>query len=332
MTPLPIIAPIPTELIEQELHDGLMLRTTNRAGNVIYTFGASEAPNVMMELGRLREEAFRYYGGGSGQAVDIDRFDLEVPGYKQLIVWDPEQKKIIGGYRYILGEDIPIVDGRPDIASTKIFDLSPRFIKDYLPSMIELGRSFVRLEYQQARLSPKSIFALDNLWDGLGAVSMMHHKYEYFFGKVTMYKEYNVQARDLILYFLKQYFTRDQDLITPIYPITIDTTRDKMAAVISGRDFKEDYKRLNEAVRTLGVNIPPLVNAYIGLSSMMRYFGTSVNPDFSAVEESAILVPMSEISEDKKKRHMESFLRDAAKQLPQTLIQQIKRRLHLDQK
>lgn len=327
MTPEPIIAPIPTEIIAKELHSGLLLRKTNRASNEIYTFSAHEAPNVMRELGRLREEAFRYYGGGSGQSVDIDRFDLEVDGYKQLIVWDPEHKKIIGGYRYILGEDIKIVDGRPDIASAKIFDLSPRFIQEFLPKTIELGRSFVRLEYQQARLSPKSIFALDNLWDGLGAVSMMYHQYEYFFGKVTMYKEYNVQARDLILFFLRKHFTNTPELITPLNPISIHTPLQCLEDVVRGKDFKEDYHRLNQAVRALGVNIPPLVNAYMGLSSTMRYFGTSINPDFSGVEESAILVPFLEISEDKKKRHMESFLRDAAKRLPSALLQQIRRKL-----
>lgn len=327
MNPEPIIPPVPTDLIVEELHPGLMLRKTNRASNEIYTFGAHEAPNVMRELGRLREEAFRYYGGGSGLSVDIDRFDSEIDGYKQLIVWDPDQKKIIGGYRYILGEDIKIVGGKPDIASAKIFDLSPQFVKEFLPKTIELGRSFVRLEYQQARLSPKSIFALDNLWDGLGAVSMMYHQYEYFFGKVTMYKEYNVQARDLILFFLKKYFTQTPHLITPLNPISIDSDPRYLEEVVSGGNFKDDYRRLNQAVAKLGVNIPPLVNAYMGLSSTMRYFGTSINPDFSGVEESAILVPFLEISEDKKKRHMESFLRDAAKRLPSALLQQIRHKL-----
>ncbi|MDO4695687.1 GNAT family N-acetyltransferase [Porphyromonas sp.] len=323
----PIIDPIPTEVLEEELHPRFLLRKTNRANNEIYSFSAGEAPNVMQELGRLREEAFRYYGGGSGQAVDVDRFDLSSDGYKQLIVWDPEHKLIIGGYRYILGEDIKLIDGKPDIASARIFDLSPQFIEEYLPRTIELGRSFVRLEYQQARLSPKSIFALDNLWDGLGAVSMMHHQYEYFFGKVTMYKEYNTQARDLILFFLRKHFTNMPHLIIPSNPISVETSEIDMMDIIRGTDFREDYKRLNEAVRELGVNIPPLVNAYIGLSSSMRYFGTSINPDFSGVEESAILVPVLEISEAKKKRHMESFLRDAAKRLPLELLRHIKAKL-----
>lgn len=323
----PIIDPIPTEILKQELHLDLMLRHTNRANNEIYTFHAAEAPHVMQELGRLREEAFRYYGGGSGKSSDVDDFDLMTNGYRQLIVWDPSEEKIIGGYRYILGKESAMMpDGeQPALASAEIFRFMPEFMEQYLPYTIELGRSFVRLEYQQARLSPKSLFALDNLWDGLGALSMVHDDYHYFFGKVTIYRNYNVEARDLILYFLRTHFApKDRLLVEALHPIVSETSIEKLQETILGEDLKSDYLRLNKAVRALGVNIPPLINAYIGLSSSMSYFGTSINPHFLDVEESAILVPFKEIAEEKRTRHMKSFLKDAAKRVPSALLQRLK--------
>ena len=324
-----IIPPIDPAILKEELKEEFLLRQTNRAANHIYTFRAYQMPNVMRELGRLREQAFRYYGGGSGKEVDIDEFDLDPEGYSQLIVWDPSRDEIIGGYRYILGEDVKIIDGQPNLASGEIFHFSEEFIRDYLPQIIELGRSFVRVDYQQARLSPKSIFALDNLWDGLGALCLINPDYTYFFGKVTMYHDYNRTARDLIIYYLLTHFPDHRGLVTPIYPIPFQTPLKELQEVILGKDSEQDYKRLNSAVRKMGLNIPPLVNAYMGLSKSLVVYGTSENHEFSDVEETALIVPVEEISENKKKRHMETFLRDVASGYRSTLIQRIRRRIKL---
>ncbi|MDO5035422.1 MAG: GNAT family N-acetyltransferase [Porphyromonas sp.] len=322
-----LIAPIDPAIIKAELSEQHLLRKTNRAGNELYTFRAQEAPNTMLELGRLREEAFRYYGGGTGKPADIDEFDLDPDGYYQLIVWDPEEHIILGGYRYMLGGDVKVKDGKTMLASSEIFDYSDLFLKEYLPRSIELGRSFVRVDYQQAGLRPKSIFALDNLWDGLGALILIHDQYEYFFGKVTMYKDYNRQARDLIIYYMNTHFRSEVDLMHALYPVPYETPVEELAEVIKGEDAKADYKALNKAVRDLGVNIPPLVNAYIGLSSSLMVFDVSLNAGFSNVEETGIMIPMLEITEDKKRRHIESFLRDAAKKYRPNLIARIRKRL-----
>lgn len=326
-----IIKPIAPSILRAELSEQLLLRRTNRANNEIYIFRAHEAPNLMLELGRLREEAFRYYGGGSGKAADIDAFDLDQEGYQQLIVWDPNESRILGGYRFILGKDVKVDEkGSLNLASSELFDYSDRFVKDYLPLSIELGRSFVRLDYQQAKLSPKSLFVLDNLWDGLGALILLHDKYEYFFGKVTMYKEYHREARDLIIYYLQTYHGGKKDLMTPRYPVHYETSEQVLREVIKGDNQKEDYKALNKAVRERGVNIPPLINAYMGLTPTLMVYGTSLNNSFSGVEETGILIPMTEIAEDKKRRHMESFLRDAAiRYRSKSFFNKIQRRLGL---
>lgn len=306
-----IIPPVERRLIRTELSKDKFLRNTNRANNEIYIITHHNSPNIMQEIGRLREEAFRFYGGGSGFSVDIDEFDTMDNPYKQLIVWNPEEEEIVGGYRFICGPDVKIDEnGEPHLATSHLFNFSERFVKEYLPNTFELGRSFVSLNYQSTRAGTRAIFALDNLWDGLGALWVADPSMHYFFGKMTMYDTYKVQARDMILYFLNKYFPDPEHLIWPKHALLINSNEKRLEEMFSGNSFKEDYKILNAAVRKLGMNIPPLVNAYMSLSPKMRVFGTAINDSFGNVEETGILIAMEEILEEKKKRHIESYLRD----------------------
>lgn len=308
----PVIDEVPSELISAELTAERFLRRSNRGGNELYVVDAFNAPNTMREIGRLREIAFRLGGGGSGKEVDIDEFDLMTPPLQQLVVWNPATRQIVGGYRFILGRDVKILpDGTPRIATGHMFRFSPEFLRDYLPYTIELGRSFVRIEAQATR-QIGAIFALDNLWDGLGALTVKHPEVRYLFGKVTMYPDYKTECRDMILDFFRKHFADPDSLVVPIVPLEQHPDREALdAAFPPGGDFKEDYKRLNRLIRDHGFNIPPLVNAYMTLSPTMRYFGTAINPEFGDVEESGILVTVDEISEEKKRRHIESFNGDS---------------------
>ena len=304
-----VIDPVDTQLIERELTPERLLRVTNKGNNEIYVVDAHQSPAVMQEIGRLREIAFRAAGGGTGKECDIDEFDIMTPPCRQLLVWDPESKLILGGYRYITGRDMRVdADGRPRIAISHMFDFSPEFINDYLPYTIELGRSFVRLEYQSSRAGAKALFALDNLWDGLGALTVVHPEIKYLFGKVTMYPSYSAHCRNMILYFLHKHFPDRDRLVWPIKPIESLADREKLDGIFTGDTFKEDYKILNHAVREYGVNIPPLVNAYMSLSPTMKMFGTAINDEFGDVEESGILLAIDEIFEEKKQRHIGSYL------------------------
>ena len=306
-----IISPVDRNLLKQELTKGKMLRRTNKSNNEIYIITAQDSPNVMQEIGRLREAAFRFYGGGTGEAVDIDEFDTMPDAYRQLIVWNPDDEQILGGYRFLCGSDIRFdKDGKPVLATSHLFNFSQKFIKEYLPYTVELGRSFVALEYQATRNSSKGLFVLDNLWDGLGALPVVNPTLQYFFGKVTMYNTYNTEARNMILYFLKKHFPDEESLVSPIYPLQTDTNEDLMKDLFCNNDFKDDYKILNQEVRKLGINVPPLVNAYMSLSPKMKVFGTAINHEFGEVEETGILIKIDEILEKKKKRHIETFLKE----------------------
>ena len=306
-----IIQPISKEVLRSELTPEKLLRTTNKSHNDIYVVTAHNAPNVMREIGRLREIAFRAAGGGTGKAVDIDEFDTSDNCYKQLIVWNPEAEEIIGGYRYMLGSDWQLDgNGQPKLATSHMFHFSDRFISDYMPYTVELGRSFVTLEYQSTRRGAKSLFALDNLWDGLGALTVIKPEVKYFFGKMTMYPSYIRRGRDMILYFLKKHFDDKEHLIIPLKPLKIETPESELAALFSKDDFREDYKILNTEIRKLGYNIPPLVNAYMSLSPTMKLFGTAINYGFGDVEETGILIAVDEILESKRVRHIDSYIKE----------------------
>lgn len=305
----PVIPPVDTALLKAELTPDNQLRSSNKGGNIIYTFDGRSCPNLMREVGRLREITFRGAGGGTGKDCDIDAFDLMDPPCRQLIVWDPENEMIIGGYRYIIGPNIRLnPDGSPRLATSHLFRFSDSFIRDYLPYTIELGRSFVRTEYQSSRAGAKAIFALDNLWDGLGALTVIHPEMRYLFGKVTMYPEYSAKCRNMILYFMHKHFPDPDRLATPVNPLQTDIDVHEMRRLFQGATFAEDYRILNHAIRENGLNIPPLVNAYMSLSPTMKMFGTAVNDEFGDVEESGIFLDISEILEEKKKRHIDTFL------------------------
>ncbi len=306
-----IIAPVSKELLKAELTEDKRLRSTNKSNNEIYVVTYQDSPNVLQEIGRLREIAFRAAGGGTGKGVDLDEFDTCDEPYKQLIVWNPDAEEIIGGYRYILGTKAKFDEnGQPILATSHMFKFSDEFIKEYLPYTIELGRSFVTLEYQSTRAGAKALFALDNLWDGLGALTVVMPNVKYLFGKMTMYPSYGFQGRDMILYFLNKHFEDKDKLIIPTKPLQLQSDPKELAALFCEENFKEDYRILNREVRSLGLNIPPLVNAYMNLSPTMKMFGTAINYGFGDVEETGILITVNEILADKYVRHIDTFVKE----------------------
>ena len=305
-----IIDPVDRELLKAELNQDRHLRSTNRAGNELYVVGP-DAVNVIREIGRLREIAFRNDGGGTGEPLDIDKFDTDPAyGYRQLVLWDPESEEIIGGYRFCICDEA-VYDryGQPILTSSHMFEFSKKFIKNYLPYTLELGRSFVSVEYQSSKSGAKSLYALDNLFDGIAALGVMYKdRLKYFFGKMTIYPEYNTDAREMVMYFLKKYFGEKADLLKIRKQVKIENPK-RFHKVFTGSDYKENYKILKAEVSKLGVNIPPLVNTYMNLSPSMIYFGTGINDEFADVYDSGILIAFEEMYPEKIERHANSFLK-----------------------
>ena len=304
----PIIDAIDKDALSAELTADRLLRPSNKGGNEIYVVSAPEAPMVMREIGRLREIAFRDGGGGTGKDCDIDEFDVMEPPCRQLVVWEPRDREILGGYRFLLGEDVKRDEqGRLRMATSHMFGFSDLFINHYLPNVIELGRSFVRLEYQSSKAGAKALYVLDNLWDGLGALTVEYPQIKYLFGKVTMYPGYGKENRNLLLYFLQKHFPDPDKLVWPLEPLDTGMDYERLRKVFSGADFKEDLRILHRELRDRDTNVPPLINAYMNLSPTMRMFGTAINREFGDVEESGIFITLAEVFEEKKRRHIGTY-------------------------
>lgn len=298
----PIIKPISRNLIYDELTSDKYVRNTRKGDNELYEVTAEDSPNIMREIGRLREISFRVAGGGTGKSIDIDQYDIdEHDPYKQLIVWDPRDEEILGGYRYILCGGID-----PEkMATRELFVFSDQFIQDYLPFTIELGRSFIQPNYQSTNIRRKGLYALDNLWDGLGALLLKYEdSYKYFFGKVTMYTSYNYKARNTLLNFLNKYFYDDLSLVSPIEPLDYESDNKFYQELFKDLDYKEAYKVLSKEIRVIGESVPPLINSYMNLSPSMKVFGTAINEGFGGVEETGILVNFKDIYPEKLERHL----------------------------
>jgi hypothetical protein len=309
----PVIPPVDRALIEQELNENTFVRHTNNGDNLLYIVNVHNAPHTVREIGRLREVTFRAAGGGTGLDCDLDELDTCEKCYEQLLVWNPADKEIVGGYRFIRCADARDAEGKYNLATMELFAFSPKFENEYLPCTIELGRSFVQPAYQPSATNRKGLFSLDNLWDGLGALVIDNPDINYFFGKVTMYRHYNVAARDYILQFMDHYFPDPENLVWPHRPVVRNTPIATLEAELAGQNYKDGHRILNQHVRALDENIPPLVNAYMNLSATMRNFGTAINDHFGDVDETGILVTIADIYDSKKERHVSSYLAEKNK-------------------
>lgn len=307
-----IIDPVPVELLKQELTEDKKLTDTSKGHNELYVVTWHNAPNVTTEIGRLREEAFRAGGGSTGNAIDLDEYDkMEVP-YKQLVIWDPDAEAIMGGFRFLLGSEARFEDnGQPILASAHQFQFSQQFIDEYLPHIVETGRLFVAPEYQSTKAGAKSIFAFDNLWDGMGAIIMQNPEVLYYFGKATIYPSYDRLSRDLIYYFMWKHFKDDQQLIRPWPDIDVmpETPAGFMDLLLTSDDVREDYRLLKNAIRQRGTCIPPNLSAFISVTPDLLMCGTAVNRLMHNIEDTAILIPFDDIYYDKKARHVGTFLK-----------------------
>jgi len=298
-----IIEPIKREKIIAELKSCRLIKMTNRRGNEIYSFSYRDAPSIMYEVGRLRETALRLIGCGSGNLIDLDNFDMEPYAYRQLIVWNPRDKEIIGGYRYAVGKDYLT---RTELLSmSHFFRFSKKFISEYLPYSIELGRAWVNPLYQPSGNDSRSIFALDNLWEGLGAVVAENEDIRFLIGKVTIPGSYNPTARTLISWFMSHYYGDRKNLLVPFKPIVTPSVISIGGHKITGYDSESDLKIVSSFIKSLGVVIPPLISAYLRLAKDMVSFGSTLNPELENSYETGIMIDVNDIYPEKYTRYIQ---------------------------
>jgi hypothetical protein len=312
---IPIIDPVDKELLKKELCQDTYLRKTNRGDNEIYVVNNENSPNVLREIGRLREVSFRAVGGGSGKECDLDHFDLEDKACFQLVVWNPEEEEIIGGYRFTRWKMASFHEnGQPFVNTEHLFDFSQKFIDEYFPHCIEMARAFVQPKYQSAQMGRKALFALDNLWDGIGGLVASDPSVKYLAGKVTIYSSSPDMSRKAMIYYLDKYFGDRENLLTSKNPETC-TAEEKafFDEMFTSEDYKEAYKVLNNYVKSFNDVIPPLIHSYIGISETMKTFGTTFDPDFGDCYDTAMMITIADLYEAKVQRYIDSYFEEKAK-------------------
>jgi hypothetical protein len=187
------------------------------------------------------------------------------------------------------------------------YQFSPEFINDYLPYTVELGRAFVQPAYQPGTNLRKGLYSLDNLWDGLGSLTLEIPETRYYFGKITMYGDLDVKARDMILYFFQKHFPDRDGLVWPYEKVSIESDYNELVQLFNGRNYKEDYQILLHSVRSRGCTVPPLINAYMNLTPTMRSFGTCPNHHLAGTTDTGILITLGDLFPDKRRRYLDSY-------------------------
>ena len=302
----PIIDPIDVALLKSELNEKTFIRNTIRGNNEIYVVNNETAPNILKEIGRLREVAFRAVGGGSGTPCDLDHFDLEDKACFQLVVWNPEADEIIGGYRFTKWALASFHEnGQPYVNTEHLFDFSQKFLDEYFPYCLEMARAFVQPKYQSAQMGRKALFALDNLWDGIGALVASDPSVRYLAGKVTIYSSSPELSRKAMVYYLDKFFGDREGLITSKNPERWTEEQAVMFdEMFTGATVKENYQILNNFVKSMGDTIPPLIHSYIGLSDTMKTFGTTLDPDFGDCYDTGMMITVADIYKEKFSRYI----------------------------
>jgi putative hemolysin len=249
----------------------------------VYCAGRSSLPLVLQEIGRLRELSFRAVGEGTGNATDLDNFDDH---YLHLFVWNRETREVVGAYRLGLIDEIVARHGIEGLYTSTLFRYDGCLVARLSPA-IELGRSFVRAEYQ------RSSNALLLLWKGIARFVARSRKYRVLFGPVSISSRYGETSQQLLKTFLAQNFY-DRDLATLVEALTPPS----MARIPRGVDARvfDDVGALDRTVAGLeadGKGIPVLLRQYLKLNA--KLLGFNVDPNFGDALDALMMVDLRDV-------------------------------------
>lgn len=296
---MPIVNPVEREALLTSFSEETRL-TTGRAWPLeIHAFAGSDHSRALAEVGRLREATFRFVGSGTGRALDVDDFDTAADGYRQLVVFHRVRQEIVAGCRVRLGRTASL----NPFASESLFEFSETFRQQYADGLLDIGRMFVIPRLQVAGGEREGTFVLDNLFHGLAAIAQREKRLTHFFGRLVLPKVLPARLRDLCMYFLAKHFAGDHQLVRPRVPEVFHSSTHELARVLVGANWRDDLRFLQNEARRLGSRVPPLLRAYVSLSPTLRTFGVTRDPELSAIEEVAILVKVSEIRRQTRRRY-----------------------------
>ena len=290
--------PVNSKALKKALFQSQMLGET-KDGKKIFLYKFKDDCPVMQEIARLRELTFRTVEEGTGEAHDLDKYDVY---YSHLVLWDDIDLEIVGSYRIGEGDKIITSQGIEGFYTHSLFDFKPEF-KQYLPHSIELGRSFVQPRYWGQR-------SLDYLWYGIGAYLRENPEVKYLFGPVSMSNAYPKQAKEVIISFYQQQFGSELALATAKTPFIVSEQNQIFAKSEFNDDYKTSFKILNSELKKLGVKVPTLYKQYVELCTDKgcHFIDFNIDPDFNNCIDSLIMVELDKITAKKRQRYIEKAL------------------------
>jgi putative hemolysin len=303
MPPDPIIAPVPPEVLAQEIAGLPPECNLIAAGDLeVYIAESQHIPHCMREIGRLRETTFRAVGEGTGNELDLDEFDQY---YLHLFMWNKTRLEIVGSYRLGLTDKILAEKGIKGLYTRTLFKFDEKLM-ECIPPAIEMGRSFVRAEYQKAYTS------LFLLWKGISAFIGRNPHYRVLFGPVSITNEYREASRCMILASMRQTCMADEltHLVKPKFPPK--PPRRSEWCLKEYMEYLNDIDQVAGYVAEIepdGKDIPVLLRQYLKLGGKLLSF--NVDPDFSSVVDGLIIVDLSQSSPKTIRRYMGSDVAEA---------------------
>ncbi len=303
-----IMAPVAAGELAQEVNrlpaSQLLLASGSQR---VYWAEAGQIPRLLQELGRLREITFRKVGEGTGRALDLDRFDAH---YRHLFVWNQTTQEVVGAYRIGKVDEILASHGRSGLYTATLFDFAPPFLASLQPAL-ELGRSFVRPEYQ------KNYGALLLLWQGIGRLLVQEPHYRYLFGPVSISNAYSEFSQGLLATWLSMHTFLPElaQYIRPKNPFQLRPEWDKeVRLALAGTRGVEDLSALLADLNPQRQGVPVLLRHYLKLGG--KILGFNRDPDFNNALDGLILVDLWQTRPAVLQRYMgkEGYLQFARQQ------------------
>lgn len=290
--------PVNSKALKKALYQSRLLGET-KDGKKIFLYHYKDDCPVILEIARLRELTFRLVEEGTGEAHDLDKYDVY---YSHLVLWDENDLEVVGSYRIGEGQKIMETFGVEGFYTHTLFDLNAKF-QTYLPNSIELGRSFVQPRYWGQR-------SLDYLWYGIGAYLREQPDVKYLFGPVSMSNAYPHLAKEVIISFYQQQFSSELELATAKQPFIVSEKAQQFAATEFNDDYKTSFKILNNELKKLGVKVPALYKQYVELCTEKgcHFIDFNIDPDFNDCIDSLVMVELDKIKPKKRQRYIEQSL------------------------
>lgn len=288
--PETIVPPIAQDLLIKDIKNlperFFLFRTNNFK---VYCAPSLFIPNVLNEIGRLREETFREVGEGTNKSTDLDEYDLY---YNHLFIWDEEKDLLVGAYRVGMGKDIVNQFGKKGFYIESLFKINNKFIP-YLNKSLELGRSFITKEYQQ---KPMPLFML---WKGILYFLLKHPEYRYLIGPVSISNQFSKMSKALITEFIKTNFYDNEiaELVKPRTKFKV-TLLDIDTDIINKATMKDINKldKFIEDIETTNFRLPVLLKKYIKLNAKIICF--NIDPKFNDALDGLMLLDLYKVPLD----------------------------------